>query len=99
MRFAEVRAVQNESLKTSRNYGVDALRVLSMLMIVVAHIFTQGGVLASAETAGANRYIAWVMRIFVIVDVNCFAHRLVAADVCLFRGHFRAVSHFRNQRL
>lgn len=81
--------MQNESLKTSRNYGVDALRVLSMLMIVVAHIFTQGGVLASAETAGANRYIAWVMRIFVIVDVNCFA---------LVTGYVSVDSRFRASR-
>ncbi len=77
------------SLKTARNYGVDTLRVISMLMIVVAHIFTQGGVLNAAEAAGANRYIAWIMRIFVIVDVNCFA---------LITGYVSVDSRFRASR-
>lgn len=79
--------MKNETLKTSRNYGVDALRVVSMLMIVAVHIFTQGGVLAAAETAGANRYIAWILRIFVIVSVNCFA--LITGYVCV-DSRFRA---------
>jgi len=56
------------ALKSTRNYGVDTLRVLSMLMIVVAHICTQGGMLTAAEAAGAGKYAAWTLRIFMIVE-------------------------------
>ena len=77
------------TLKSTRNYGVDTLRVLSMLMIVVAHICTQGGLLAAAETAGAGKYLAWTLRIFMIVDVNCFA---------LITGYVSVDSRFRASR-
>ena len=29
-----------------RNYGIDALRLLSMLMVVGLHVFGQGGILS-----------------------------------------------------
>ncbi len=64
---------ENTAVISTRNYGVDALRIVSMLMIVVAHVFTQGGVLAAAEEGSAGWYAAWALRIFVLVDVNCFA--------------------------
>ena len=77
------------ALKSTRNYGVDTLRVLSMLMIVVAHICTQGGLLTAAEAAGAGKYAAWTLRIFMIVDVNCFA---------LITGYVSVDSRFRASR-
>ncbi len=76
-------------LKPTRNYGVDTLRVLSMLMIVVAHICTQGGLLTAAETTGVGKYAAWTLRIFMIVDVNCFA---------LITGYVSVDSRFRASR-
>ena len=75
---------------TTRNYGVDTLRIVSMLMIVAVHIFTQGGVLASAEQGSAGWYIAWALRIFMIVDVNCFA---------LITGYVSVDSRFRASRV
>lgn len=74
----------------SRNYGVDTLRIVSMLMIVAVHIFTQGGVLAAAEEGSAGWYAAWALRIFLIVDVNCFA---------LITGYVSADSRFRPSRV
>lgn len=64
---------ENTAVISTRNYGVDALRIVSMLMIVVAHVFTQGGVLNAVEQGSAGWYAAWALRIFMIVDVNCFA--------------------------
>jgi len=75
---------------STRNYGVDTLRMLSMLMIVAAHIFTQGGVLSGVEQGSANWYAAWALRIFVIVDVNCFA---------LITGYVSADSRFRASKV
>lgn len=76
-------------LKPTRNYGVDTLRVLSMLMIVVAHICTQGGLLTAADASGMGKYAAWALRIFMIADVNCFA---------LITGYVSVDSRFRASR-
>lgn len=75
---------------SARNYGVDTLRILSMLMIVTVHILTQGGVLASAEAGSAGWYAAWALRIFMICDVNCFA---------LITGYVSVDSRFRASRV
>lgn len=77
------------TLKSTRNYGVDTLRVLSMLMIVVAHICTQGGLLTAADASGMGKYAAWTLRIFMIADVNCFA---------LITGYVSVDSRFRASR-
>lgn len=84
--------MKTETLATraTRNYGVDTLRILSMLMIVAVHIFTQGGVLAAAEPGSANWYVGWALRIFMIVDVNCFA---------LITGYVSVDSRFRASRV
>lgn len=76
--------------KATRNYGIDTLRIVSMLMIVAVHIFTQGGVLAAAEEGSANWYIAWALRIFMIADVNCFA---------LITGYVSVDSRFKASRV
>ncbi len=81
---------ENTAVLSVRNYGVDTLRIVSMLMIVVVHIFTQGGVLAAAEEGSAGWYIAWALRIFLIVDVNCFA---------LITGYVSVDSRFRASKV
>ena len=78
---------ENTAVISTRNYGVDALRIVSMLMIVVAHVFTQGGVLNAVEQGSAGWYAAWALRIFILVDVNCFA--LITGDTAV-DSRFRA---------
>ena len=36
-------------MKNERNYGVDALRILAMLMVVVTHVMGVGGILDACE--------------------------------------------------
>ena len=81
---------ENTAVISTRNYGVDALRIVSMLMIVVAHVFTQGGVLNAVEQGSAGWYAAWALRIFILVDVNCFA---------LITGYTAVDSRFRASRV
>lgn len=76
--------------KPSRNYGVDFLRIVSMLLIIIAHIMTQGGLLAATEPGSAQYYAAWLVRIFAICDVNCFA---------LISGYAGADSRFKLKRV
>ena len=56
-----------------RNYGIDALRVLSMLMIVVMHILGKGGVLGAAPRLGANFLAAALLETVAFPAVNCYA--------------------------
>lgn len=56
-----------------RNYGIDFLRILSMLMVVMLHVLGQGGVLANTEKFSGNYWIAWFLEIASYCAVNCFA--------------------------
>ena len=68
--------MQNEKcikdVKSLRNYGLDILRVLSMLMVVVLHVNGKGGVYKSAEPMSAAYMAAWLIEMLAFVGVNCF---------------------------
>lgn len=60
-----------------RNYGIDLLRVVSMLMVITLHTLGHGGVLnMAAERAAsgkaANYAIAWLFEILAYAAVNIF---------------------------
>lgn len=66
---------QKESLRSSeRNYGLDLLRIVAMLLIVTVHIYNQGGV---ADGIGTLRSFAGQsnlpMRILCMTAVNLYA--------------------------
>lgn len=70
----------------SRSYGVDLLKSVSMLMIVILHILGVGGILsATAEGTFVSRS-AWFLEAMNICAVNCFG--LISGYV-LCRGHYR----------
>lgn len=70
---------EDESVKKSekkeRNLGIDALRIISMLMVVTLHVLGQGGILFTAEYSGSepNFKIAWLLEIAAFGAVNCYA--------------------------
>ena len=51
-------------MEQERNWGLDFLRILSMLMVVVLHLLGRGGVLANAEPFTANYWAAWALPSF-----------------------------------
>lgn len=55
------------------NYGIDALRILSMFMVVIAHILGPGGVLAASEPMSIQYEAAWFLEIAAYCSVNCYA--------------------------
>lgn len=68
-----------------RNYGIDALRLVSMYLVVVLHILGCGGILQN-ESAGTGVHIAsWIMEHAAFVSVNCFA--LISGYVGLYNRH------------
>lgn len=60
-------------IKTKRNYGIDLLRILSMLFVVLLHSYGQGGILANV-TPGTMQYkCSWMVEIIAFCAVNIFA--------------------------
>lgn len=56
-----------------RNYGIDALRIVSMYMVVVLHILGRGGVLNAAPRGSTNYVAAWFLETAAYCAVNCYA--------------------------
>lgn len=57
--------------ETDRSYGIDALRIYAMFLIVVLHVLGPGGVLKTSN--GWNYHIAWLMEVNACCAVNCYA--------------------------
>ena len=60
-------------MKDERNYGVDALRILAMLMVVVTHILGIGGILDACEPLSSQYGVAWFLEAACYCTVNCYA--------------------------
>ena len=58
-------------VKSSRNYGIDMLRIIAMLGVVVLHVLGHGGILDSVTTP-VDRSVAWFFEILAFPAVNCF---------------------------
>ncbi len=57
--------------RTERNYGVDLLRIISMLMVPTLHILA--GVLPELPVLSLKYGVAWLLESVVFCAVNCFA--------------------------
>lgn len=60
-------------LNSNRNYGIDFLRILSMLFVLLLHILKHGGILANLEKFSLAYNIAWFVEICAFCAVNCYA--------------------------
>jgi surface polysaccharide O-acyltransferase-like enzyme len=69
-----------------RNYGIDSLKSVSMLMVVVLHVLGVGGILLAISVRNTSNNSAWILETANICAVNCFG--LVSGYV-LSRGHYR----------
>lgn len=58
---------------SKRNYGIDFLRIISMLMVVMLHVLLQGGILDSCTRFSFNYEFAWFLETACICAVNCYA--------------------------
>ncbi len=62
-----------QPLTDKRNYGIDALRIVSMFMIVLLHTLGHGGILSSVNIFSGKYYAAWLIEIASYCAVNCYA--------------------------
>lgn len=56
-----------------RNYGIDLLRIVSMLLICLWHTLGHGGVFSAIEPMSAGYYSALFLESIAIFAVNCYA--------------------------
>ena len=69
--------------QTDRNYGIDLLRIVCMIMIPCLHIMGHGGALESVKIGSANYFIAWLLETICFCAPNCYA--LITGYVCVKR--------------
>lgn len=73
-------------MKRERNYGIDLLKCVSMLLIVVLHILGAGGILGAAAPGSAALHAAWYLETLALCAVDCFG---LASGYVLCKGHYR----------
>ena len=56
-----------------RNYGIDLLRIVAMLFVVVLHITGVGGICGAAELGSPQFFVSQFLRIATYNAVNCYA--------------------------
>ncbi|MDO5520214.1 MAG: acyltransferase [bacterium] len=56
-----------------RNYGIDLLRILAMIMVPILHVLGQGGILNSLPKLSTKYELAWLLETASYCAVNCFA--------------------------
>jgi len=70
----------------TRSFGIDLLKSVSMLMVVILHVLGVGGILNASVEGSAAYNAAWLLESANICAVDCFG--LVSGYV-LCRGHYR----------
>lgn len=60
-------------MNRERHYGIDALRIVSMLLIVTLHVLGEGGMLYLLDELSFRHAVAWYMKTASLVCVNCYA--------------------------
>lgn len=70
----------------TRNYGIDFLRMISMIMIVMLHTLGHGGILRSVSFLSVHYQIAWLLEVIAFGAVNTYA---------MISGFVSVDSHFK----
>ncbi len=55
-----------------RNYGIDMLRIISMIMIPILHVLGHGGILDATEQLSLKYNVAWFMEIAALCSTNVY---------------------------
>lgn len=56
-----------------KNYGIDALRILSMFMVTILHVLTQGGILNASGRFTSQYEVGWLLQTMAFCAVNVYA--------------------------
>lgn len=66
----------------NRIIGLDCLRILCMVMVIILHILGQGGVLNEVSPGSANYHVAWALECICFCAVDCYALLSGYLSVC-----------------
>lgn len=78
-----------ERSNSNRMANLELLRIVSMLMVIMLHLFTQGKVLQNV-TEGVNYYFSWIMEAVCYTSVNSYM---------LISGYFMWRTKFKWKRI
>jgi len=67
------RTIAQTDATNTRNYGIDLLRIVSMILIPMYHTLGHGGVLGGLQPFSANYEVGWFLMIASYCAVNCYA--------------------------
>lgn len=70
----------------SRNYGIDALRIAAMMLVLILHLLAATHVLPLENYDSASYRVGWLLEIAAYCGVNCYA--LITGYVCC-EGSFK----------
>lgn len=73
--------IKSKRLSSSRNYGIDLLRMLAMAMVVMLHVLLRSNLIKNATPLSLKFEAVWVIEIFCFCAVDCFV--LISGYVCL----------------
>lgn len=65
--------IADDKTSTTRNLGIDLLKILCMIMIPVLHVLGQGGVLRNTQFLSVRYELGWALEILCFCAVNCYA--------------------------
>lgn len=64
--------ITKPKMKSQKNVGIELLRIVLMLMVLMLHYCGKGGFLSGGVLTNTVTEIAWLIRAFSMVAVNCF---------------------------
>ncbi|MCR5457991.1 MAG: acyltransferase [Clostridiales bacterium] len=76
--------------KKERNPGIELFRCVSMIMIILLHVTSQGGVLGATATSSASYYAAYFLKVIGYCAVDCYA---------VISGYVNSSKSFRFKRI
>lgn len=88
--MTNVRNRENPTASEDRNYNFDLLKVIAMLMIVLVHSFSHGGLRDGLVPGTLNYYVGNLIYAPGLVSTNCFV---------LVSGYFLCTSTFKLKKL
>ena len=59
--------------KSSRNYGIDMLRIISMIMVIILHIITKSNFLKMPQSISVKNETVTILRMLCFCAVNVYA--------------------------
>lgn len=58
--------------KSERNYGIDLLRIISMLMVVTLHTLSRSGLITQSQLLSPRYEFSWLLELASYCAVDCF---------------------------